>query len=145
MARGRGADLIQLLSTNHVGKTCSRKVIYTVSSFFSCAEISKSLWIFSVICVFKNILICYINGKYIALVTSSMALCVSYVLEIEHLLLEQSSYTCPLTQFVFGHLPPWTENVFHCSRHRHLVTLALGTVYKVSYLLSYILLHTVWL
>jgi len=37
--------------------------------------------------------------------------------------LEQSSYTCPLTWFILGHLPPQTENVLNCSRHQCLVTV----------------------
>jgi len=50
--------------------------------------------------------------------------------------LEHSSYTCPPSWFVFAHIPPQTKNVFNCSRHQHLVTVAFRRCVQ-TFLLTY--------
>jgi len=47
---------------------------------------------------------------------------------------------CLLQRIVRGHdcFLLETENVFNCSRHQHCCLLLLGTVYKFSYLLTYL-------
>ena len=47
----------------------------------------------------------------------------------------------PSTWFVLGHLPPQTENVFNCSRHQRLVTVAFRRCVQI-FLLTYLRDHT---
>jgi len=51
--------------------------------------------------------------------------------------LEKSSYTCPSTWFVLGHLPSQTENVFHCLRHQPLASVAFRRCVQI-FLLTYL-------
>jgi len=48
--------------------------------------------------------------------------------------LQQSSYSCPSTWSVLGHLPPQIKNVFNCSRHQRLVTLAFRCCVQIFFL-----------
>ena len=53
--------------------------------------------------------------------------------------LGQSSYACPSTWFVLGHLLPQIENVFNGSRHQRLLTDTLRHCAQI-FLLTYIIL-----
>jgi len=55
--------------------------------------------------------------------------------------LEQNSYACASTWFVLAHLPPQTENVFNCSTHQRLVTVAFRCcvqIFLLTYLANYL-------
>ena len=81
-------------------------------------------------------------------ISSALLLVLVHVLEMELLppldhvfgtvFLHGITRTCPSTWFVIGRLAPQTENVFNCSRHQRLVTVAFRCCVQI-FLLTYLL------